>query len=77
MDDEFIKRMLLYYLRHSPAVQIQDESALNKSLDAAIADIQWTYSMIQEEKQSLIVKSLRALGKRLHNFITRHSCVVE
>lgn len=77
MDDEFIKRMLLYYLRHSPAVQIQDEEALNKSLDAAITDMRWTYGMLQEERRSWIEKSLQALGNRLHNFIGRFHRAVE
>ena len=51
-DFELSKKMLFYYLYHTPGVTITDELDLAKSIDAVLMEIQWTYDFMQKDEQT-------------------------
>ena len=73
-DFDLSKKMLFYYLWHSPGVCVTDEEELAKSIDAALVDIQWTYDMIQEDKENKFWLNIKA---RLHKCIDRFHRAIE
>ena len=50
-DFELSKKMLFYYLYHTPGVTITDELELAKSLNSTLLEIQCTYDLMQEDEQ--------------------------
>lgn len=70
-DFELSKKMLFYYIWHSPGVAVTDETELAKSIDAALMDIQWTYDLMREDEQSKFRILLINIKHRLHGCIDR------